>query len=261
MPEAKTTARDGAAMGELSARRAESSPGRDKLKKNILAIGFLALWITVLIPNVPAQWGQKIVTTSRKVLFPLHAVFGLTGNYTLRLFARPSRRGTACMIALGFHDQTSRSEVLFPPPVSYCVNPGLRWRQDHLHHAFWKYYGMLVLPGSAYRGDFRRGKTPAQFQKDLGDMFCGWARAEGRPVDSVVVGFFRESYDTDYYDQRRQTGSGETRKELQPGLAYHCRQQTLMPFPGPAVVEALKRDHPDLYDVFKAYQPSSKASG
>ena len=228
----------------------------EKIAMNLRAILFVTLWITVFVVNVPVEWGDGHIVALRKLFFPVHVVVGLGGSYGMRMFARPDRRGNMCMIALGFHDSGAVSELLFEPPIKDCFNPGVRLWQNNAHHAFFKYYAMLVRPGTPYRV-YRKGKTPEQFQADLGDMFCARARSEGRSVDETFVGMFREMYYPDYALVQRGAPL-RTRRELTPGFGYDCNRHALVSITGPAVFAALKKDHPGVYAIFEGYQPEAR---
>ena len=165
-----------ARMLHRTSRASKESPRPWSMRtKNMHVIVFITLWVTVFVVNVPVEWGRRYIIVSRKLLFPIHAVFGLGGSYGMRMFSRPDRRGNMCMIALGFRDGGAVSELLFEPPIKDCFNPGFRSLQNNVHHAFFKYYAMLARPGTPYRV-YRKGKSPEEFQTDLGDTFCERAR-------------------------------------------------------------------------------------
>jgi hypothetical protein len=232
----------------------------DGLPKNVRAIAFLALWVTVFVVNVPVEWGgDGNVIALRKLFFPLHAALGLGGSYGMRMFARPDRRGNMCMIALGFHDDGTVSELLFEPPIRDCLNPGVRLLQNNGHHAFFKYFAMLVRPGTPYRV-YRKGKSPEHFQADLGEAFCARARSEGHPIDRMFVGMFREMYYPDYPLVQR-GAPPKTRRELVPGFGFDCNRHALVSITGPMVFTTLKKDHPRLYAIFEGYQGERPLSG
>jgi hypothetical protein len=232
----------------------ESAPRQ--IRKKALALGFIALWVSVLVANVPVEWGEGVVTSARALLFPVHVLLGLGGNYGMRMFDKPPRRGSVCMIALGFGGAGAPSELLFAPPVRDCVDRRFRWRQDNVHHAFYKYFGMLVLPGTIYRGGARWSKTPEAFQADLGEMFCRQSRSEGRAVSRVFVGQFRETFDPRYSQRLRRGEPVHHHRELRRGFGYQCDRHALTPIALPEVFAALARDHPALSEVFAGYQPA-----
>jgi hypothetical protein len=230
---------------------------REPTRSKVLAIGFIVLWVSIFVPNVPVTWSRRMVGVSRKLLFPVHVVLGLGGTYGMGMFAKPSRRGNACLFTLGFHRDGSASDLVYPPPIRDCVDPGVRVRQNANHHAFYKYFSQLVFPGSIYR-IYRQGKTPKDFQRDLGEMFCGWSGSRHHRVDQLFVGLFQERYYPAYRLTQRDP-SVRKLKRLVRGFGYDCSRHALVSIESPTVFAALARDHPAIYDVFRDYQAQTYA--
>jgi hypothetical protein len=223
----------------------------------IPSILFLAVWISVFVPNVPINWSPRYIGASRKILFPVHAVVGLGGTYGMRMFARPMRRGNTCMIVIGFHHDGKRSDLLFPPPVEDCIDPSAHLFQNHGHHALFKYVEQLTRPGSLYR-IYRKGKTPEDFQMDLSEVFCRRSRSGGHGVDETYVGMFRETYYPQYRLMRRATSIEKVRRLIQ-GFGYDCNRHALMSIASVTVFADLERNHPAIYEVFRAYRPANSS--